>query len=90
MIKAYSIHVSGKVQGVFFRASTQQKAVELGLTGFVRNEPDGSVYIECEGEEAALEKFKTWCHNGPPSARVNKVDVAEIPVRNLTGFEGRR
>jgi acylphosphatase len=52
MKKHFNIRISGRVQGVFFRASTKAKAEELGISGFVQNEPDGSVYIEAEGEEA--------------------------------------
>lgn len=90
MIKGLSIQVFGKVQGVFFRASTQQKAVSLGVTGFVRNERDGSVYIEAEGEETNLNTFKEWCNQGPAHAKVEKLDVKESEVKGFSAFEVRR
>jgi acylphosphatase len=90
MIKGLSIRVTGKVQGVFFRASTQQKAKEFGIAGFVRNEPDGSVYIEAEGDDEKLRAFQQWCHNGPPGAKVENVRVKEKEVTGFSGFEVRR
>lgn len=82
-----NIKVTGKVQGVWFRDSTRKKALELGLTGFVRNEADGSVYIEAEGEKDALDKLVAWCAVGPPKAEVERVALAEGEVKNFTGFE---
>ena len=76
-LKHYNIKISGKVQGVFFRDSTKKKAQELGLSGFVRNEPDGSVYIEAEGDAALLEEFVAWCKHGPQLARVENIDIQE-------------
>ena len=81
-----SINVSGKVQGVFFRASTKEKADELMITGTVRNNEDGSVTIEAEGEELPLEKFISWCKQGPRLARVDRCDVEDSPVKNFTKF----
>lgn len=90
-MKHISIRVHGKVQGVFFRASTQEKAQELGLTGFVKNEKDGTVYIEAEGEPEALKQLEQWTHDGPSRARVEKVDVKEIDEMVGFGkFEQRR
>lgn len=66
----------GRVQGVFFRHSAREKAHELSITGFARNEADGSVYIEAEGEENALEKFIAWCRIGSDLAKVEKIDVS--------------
>ena len=83
-MKRYKLRVKGKVQGVWYRASARRKAEELGLRGFVRNEPDGSVYAEAEGEEAALQAFARWCREGPEMARVEQVEVEE---GNLHGFE---
>ncbi len=60
-MKHMAIRVTGRVQGVYFRASTQQTAVACAIHGFVRNEADGSVYIEAEGEEANLQRFMEWC-----------------------------
>jgi acylphosphatase len=65
--------VTGRVQGVFFRASTRNRAVELGLTGWVRNMPDGAVEVLACGDDAALEALQEWLHEGPPMARVSGV-----------------
>ena len=89
MIKHYNIRVHGRVQGVFFRANTQEKAHELGVKGYARNEPDGTVYIEAEGPEEALNRFVDWCHEGPPSARVEKVEQEEGTLNNFQRFEVR-
>lgn len=86
MIKHFSIRVSGKVQGVFFRASTKEKGLELSLKGFVRNEPDGSVYIEAEGEENNLTLFKEWCAHGPCHARVDHIDTKEAAPKGFNDF----
>jgi acylphosphatase len=75
-VKAISITVTGKVQGVFFRQSTLEKALELGIKGFVKNMPDGSVYIEAEGDGTALAALIEWCKQGPEMAAVS-VLVAE-------------
>ena len=75
MVKHVSIKISGRVQGVFFRASTKEQADTLGVKGFVRNEPDGSVYIEAESDEMTLTMFLTWCRKGPPQAQVERVLV---------------
>ncbi len=82
-----TIIVSGKVQGVFYRAATREKAEELGVNGFVRNEPDGSVYVEAEGAEEILYKFVKWCNVGPPRAQVQKVEVVPGEVRGFIGFD---
>jgi acylphosphatase len=86
MRKHLSIRVEGRVQGVFYRASARQKATELGLHGFARNEDDGSVYIEVEGEEQALNEFLQWCKTGPPRAEVKALNHHEGAFQNLTGF----
>ena len=90
MIKHYKISVSGKVQGVFFRKYTQEKAQQLGLSGFVRNQPDGSVYIEAEGEEDVLKTFVEWCRKGPPAAVVSKISTEESDLVGFDGFGIRR
>ena len=69
------IVVRGRVQGVFFRASAQQEGLQLGLAGEVRNLPDGSVEAIVEGERRAVDDFVVWCRRGPPSARVEDVQV---------------
>ncbi|MDX5482108.1 MAG: acylphosphatase [Hymenobacteraceae bacterium] len=89
--KRIAIRVHGKVQGVFFRASTQEKAEELGLSGFVKNEDDGTVYLEAEGDSEALQKLEQWAHEGPRHAKVQKVEVEEKEgLRGFEGFEQRR
>jgi len=87
MIKAVSIEVFGRVQGVGFRYYTQKKAQELELKGFVKNTPSGSVVIEAEGDEAALDKFILWCHTGPSWARVQEVKYYSMPPYNYLKFE---
>lgn len=69
------LFISGGVQGVFFRLHTHKKATQLKLTGWVRNLPDGRVEAFAEGDENLLEEFVEWCHQGPPAARVEKVDA---------------
>jgi acylphosphatase len=90
MVKSYSIRVFGKVQGVFFRASTEKKAKALGVNGIVRNERDGSVFIEAEAEEDVIEQFIHWCKRGPEHARVDSIDIAEIDYKGYLKFEVTR
>jgi acylphosphatase len=85
----YKINVKGKVQGVFYRSSTQAKAKELGLSGWVQNKEDGSVLIEAEGEEQKLQKLVEWCRQGPGAAVVNDVEYKEIEPQGKNGFEVR-
>lgn len=89
-MKHISIRISGKVQGVFYRASTQAKADELGVKGFVRNEPNGDVYVEAEGTEEQLNKLLAWCKVGPPRAKVDRVETQDGAVLNFKRFEVRR
>jgi acylphosphatase len=86
MVKHLNIKVHGRVQGVFFRASTKTQAEALGINGFVRNEKDETVYIEAEGEEEALKKFVEWCSHGPKYAIVEKCEVTESDIRNFNNF----
>ena len=86
----FDIRVIGKVQGVFYRASTMTKAMELSIFGFVRNEIDGSVYIEAEGSSQKLDKFIQWCNEGSDFSRVDNIDVQEANVKNFTTFEIKR
>lgn len=89
-MKHLNIKVYGVVQGVFFRASTKQEADRLGVCGFVRNEPDGSVYIEAEATEAVLEQFVAWCKHGPPHARVDECVADDGEYKGFGRFEIRR
>ncbi len=89
-MKHYNIRVSGRVQGVFYRASTRDKAEELGISGWVRNESDGSVYIEAEAEREKLDQLIDWCKQGPPRANVENVHYEVGEVVGFEGFEVRR
>jgi len=84
------IRVKGRVQGVFFRATTKDVADAMGLKGFVRNERDGSVYIEAEGRSEIIEQFIAWCRQGPPRAVVENVDVNDDTVRGFPNFVVKR
>lgn len=87
----FNIRISGKVQGVFFRASTQKRARELGITGWVKNEQDGTVYLEAEGETEQLEALTKWCNTGPERAEVEDVKVErEDKLKGFNGFEVKR
>lgn len=88
--KRYSITVKGRVQGVFFRKSTSEKAESLNLTGFVQNKEDGSVYIEAEGQAEQLEELLQWAQQGPPAAKVEAVDHEEKEPADYSGFEVKR
>lgn len=90
MLKHYNIIVTGKVQGVFYRQSACEVADQLGIRGFVRNEDNGNVYIEAEGDAEPLEKLITWCRKGPPKANVASVKFSEGPINNFSSFEIRR
>ena len=85
--KHLNIKVTGKVQGVFFRVSTKAVANQMGINGFVRNEKDGSVYLEAEGENFLLEELVNWCKEGPDGAKVENVEITESEIKNLLGFE---
>ena len=79
--------VHGMVQGVFFRANTMRQAGLLGLAGYVRNLPDGTVEAVAEGPKPALEQFVDWCRHGPEMARVDRLDVEwESPRGEFAGF----
>jgi acylphosphatase len=86
MVRHISILVTGKVQGVFFRATTKAKADELGVKGFVRNQPDGGVYIEAEADPLVLSAFESWCKMGPPRARVERIDVTGGDLKFYSDF----
>lgn len=86
MNKKYKI--IGKVQGVFFRKRTQEKALELGVRGWVRNESDGSVITVVQGSEAQLEAMEKWLKKGPPRADVKELMLLDEGYdRNFNGFE---
>jgi len=87
-MKRYHVLISGRVQGVFFRAETQRTASALGIKGWVRNTRDGKVEAVFEGEEKALKEMLNWCRKGPPLARVTHVEITEEPFTgNFRKFE---
>ncbi len=88
MIRRAHVRVIGRVQGVYFRQYTQEEATWRGVTGWVRNNLDGSVEAVFEGEEEKVKELIEWCHQGPPSALVEKVEVTwEEPTGEYPGFE---
>jgi len=86
---AADLHVTGRVQGVAFRAATQQEAERLGVTGWVRNEPDGSVAAHLEGEVGAVDALVAWCRRGPTGSKVRDVAVREAAVTGARDFRIR-
>ncbi|MBU0514290.1 MAG: acylphosphatase [Proteobacteria bacterium] len=79
--------ISGRVQGVWYRASTQERAVGLGLTGWVRNLPDGRVEVLAQGPTDRIQALIDWCRQGPPLARVERIDVDwQPPGEPHSGF----
>ena len=88
MLEAANIKVHGRVQGVWFRAGTKEKAEELGLTGWVVNRPDGTVEIHAQGEKLQLEKFIVWCHKGTPASEVASLCIDRTQAKQeFTSFE---
>lgn len=86
-MKRVHVYISGRVQGVCFRAMTQQTALNLKLTGWVRNMDDGRVEALLEGEDAAVDQMVVWCKTGPPAARVDDIEIIEKPyMGNLRSF----
>ncbi len=83
----YSIIVRGRVQGVWFRKYTQESALNYGLTGFVKNAADGSVFIEAEGEAKKLDLFVVWLNHGSPLSEVSGVDVKTASLKGYVSFD---
>lgn len=81
--------VTGRVQGVFFRASCAEQAERLGVAGWVANRDDGTVAGHFEGEPEAVDALLAWCQDGPPRASVTAVDVVEAGPEGHAGFEVR-
>ncbi|MCS6991098.1 MAG: acylphosphatase [Chitinophagales bacterium] len=86
----YRIRIRGRVQGVFFRATARNQALNLGLKGIVRNEADGSVYAEVEGPEDKVQQFIAWCHRGPKQAIVTEVIAEQSTPKGYNSFEVER
>lgn len=78
--------VTGKVQGVFFRAATRERALQLGLLGYAKNLADGRVEVVASGSSAALDELDGWLHHGPPAACVETVAREALPEQSLHGF----
>ena len=86
----YRLKISGKVQGVWYRKSTQIQAKTLDLTGWVQNEADTLVTCVAEGPESDLEALVTWCRHGPPHAKVSEFNTESIAPTGAMSFEVRR
>jgi acylphosphatase len=84
-----SIRISGRVQGVGFRYSARSMASTIGIKGFVRNLPNGDVYIEVEGSFLQLEEYIQWCRQGPPRAKIKVVDVYDAETVGFEAFDVR-
>lgn len=89
-MKRVHVHVTGKVQGVYFRDTTRKEAEKRGVRGWVRNLEDGRVEAVFEGEDDAVEAMVAFCHEGPERARVESVDVEDEEPEGLDGFKVRR
>jgi acylphosphatase len=90
MKQTISITISGKVQGVYYRQSAREKALELGLTGQVKNLRDGQVHILATGTVEQLAAFTDWCKKGPPRAVVAGVEIIDIPLKHFEQFRIER
>lgn len=88
-VSAVDVVVRGRVQGVSFRAYAEQQASRLGVRGWVRNEPDGSVACHLEGDPAAVDAMVAWCREGPRLARVDGVDVRRSDATGHRSFDIR-
>lgn len=89
-MRSVRILVTGRVQGVFFRKSTLDQALRLGLKGYVMNLPDGRVLVEAGGEPAAIEVLISWCRQGPTGARVQNIQVNETEAPDVPTFVIKR
>lgn len=86
---ARELVVHGRVQGVFFRASTRERARENGVGGWVRNDPDGTVTIRLEGDPDAVGTVERWAHEGPRAARVERVEARDVDPEGHGSFSVR-
>lgn len=86
-MKSLRLVVKGRVQGVFFRASTKAVADQMGVKGIIKNLPDGTVYIEAEANEFIMPDFVDWCKYGPDDARVDDISIDEIEFKNYRNFD---
>ncbi len=81
MKKRVKLNIRGKVQGVWFRGSTEKEALKLNIKGWVKNNSDGSVTVVAEGDEEPLKTLIQWCKHGPPGARVDDIEVSWLDYR---------
>ena len=89
-MKSYHLSIKGRVQGVFYRESAKREATRLGVTGWVRNKPDGSVELLACGTEDTVQKLVEWCKTGPPLAKVTEVTITEVELQSFTTFTVER
>ena len=90
MKRHFNFIVHGKVQGVGFRFSCAEAAYRYGILGFVKNRPNGTVYIEAEGEDENIAQFRNWCKKGPLWAQVSELEEEQGTVIEYTSFEIKR
>jgi acylphosphatase len=81
--------ITGRVQNVGFRYNTRKAAETHNIAGFVKNRPDGAVYVEAIGEDEDLDQFILWCQRGPAWARVDRVQIQNLPLQEFEGFKVR-
>lgn len=86
-MKHYNLTIEGRVQGVWYRGSAREKAMQLNIVGYAKNMPDGSVFIEAEGEDIDLADFIAWCRKGPQMAVVESVNIEDGELKNYTNFD---
>ena len=86
----FNITVAGKVQGVWYRGSTQKQAHQIGITGYVKNLKNGDVFIEAEGTKEQLNKLLEWCKTGLERAKVTAVEFEEKEIQDFTNFKIKR
>jgi acylphosphatase len=79
--------IKGKVQGVFYRASAREVAEKLGITGWIKNTPEGFVQIAANGSDEQLQEFISWCKKGPSKAIVTEIIVNSVKEENQKGFK---
>lgn len=88
-MRSVEITIRGRVQGVGFRYYALRLAGEKHITGYIRNKPDGSVFIEAEGVEEDIDSFLVWCRQGPPRARVDELIITDCPPAGYLKFDIR-
>ncbi len=87
MLQTITITVSGKVQGVFYRQSTKDIALKLGIKGYVKNMDNGDVYIKATATKELLDQFCEYCKTGPPKAIVQSILITEVPLEEFKTFK---